>query len=1080
MVTQRLSRRRRIRAASLVVLAAVACDLGVEPTPDTPLLAVSAREVRLFVVRGSSESDQVAIQISNNGGGTLGDLDVEGPTYVSGTPRWLTPTLQDSTLTLTASAVTSDGVTLDMGTYEASVSVVAEAALNSPRTITVHLKVVKSQQMKLSVAEVTFAAQATDPPPPKQTVTISNDGEGELTDLVIDAIVYRPEGVEWLDALIPVPQAPTVVELQPNIVPSQGTLHATVFVASHIADPPLDSIEVEYVVAPPPTLVLSVRTLDLEIAAGETTPLVREIALREVNDRPLSGLTDSVPAGQGWLSSARDRDDAPATLTITADPTALTAGSAYRDTVFVSSSAGDMEEVEVSLRVRSAPTLHLSMDTVQFTMNPADPLPDTQRVRVENAGDGTLSCPTTDPQPRGWLSASVTGTTAPCDLVLTISGTIDPGTDSSAVVTVTEPGGGTADVTVNFVMLPGPSIVLSSDSVTFRSDVSEQDTLLPLPLTLAVANGGTGVLTALSATVAHPPGDPQWLGTPVLASTTAATTLELRPVTVPAAGVYEATVVIRSGLAGVDSVTLPVVLEVEEPKLPQPTIGLSSEDALFRYVKTEDAPGVVIGIENLGSESFDHLGVTGEPDWLNYSFVEGRSPPTVLRLTLDLSRLNPPLVDNVRIFARGSGSDHPDTVDLPVELQLAGPEMAATSNRVVFRAYEDQDPPPVAQTITVSNGASGTLQGIYISSGPSWLDVDRSSPAAPTVITMTPTTSDPTPPLDSQFRVNGEEADPLWIDVGFEIDEGPTLKLATDSVRLSAWAGSTEPDTVTVDLYNAGKGDLGIHSVATSQPWLTAAIDSSVAPPRLVLVAAAGALSSDTYRDNVRVMSDPGGNADLAVAFTVTPLPEIQVSPAALVFHGDESETLPPAQTVTVFDPAGGPSGQVVATSEATWLSVEVVDTTLPVTVVVRPNEPLDSEFSPYVDSVLVGSTVGTGEPLPVRVTYNIDVGRDPIIHLSDDTLVFEKPTSAQDAVPAQTVAVTNLGSRTLRELSVTDVTAVDWLFVLLDSRIAPATLTVAIKPAEAAVTEDTKATLRVTGENAAPRELTVLLVGPG
>ncbi|MGD2155072.1 MAG: hypothetical protein PVG79_17540, partial [Gemmatimonadales bacterium] len=88
--------------------------------------------------------------------------------------------------------------------------------------------------------------------------------------------------------------------------------------------------------------------------------------------------------------------------------------------------------------------------------------------------------------------------------------------------------------------------------------------------------------------------------------------------------------------------------------------------------------------------------------------------------------------------------------------------------------------------------------------------------------------------------------------------------------------------------------------------------------------------------------------------------------------------------------------------------------------------------------------------------------------------------TSAQDAVPAQTVAVTNLGSRTLRELSVTDVTAVDWLFVLLDSRIAPATLTVAIKPAEAAVTEDTEATLRVTGENAAPRELTVLLVGPG
>jgi hypothetical protein len=588
--------------------------------------------------------------------------------------------------------------------------------------------------------------------------------------------------------------------------------------------------------------------------------------------------------------------------------------------------------------------------------------------------------------------------------------------------------------------------------------------------------------------VVYTNGGPEWLGTSVLANDTAATTLELRPDTVLEAGVHRATVVIVSGLAGVDTVRLPVVLEVEQGTAPEPTIGLSSDSVLFRYVKTDSIPRVVLGVENLSSEPFSNLRVRS-PRWVDAAFEGGEDdPPTALRLTLDPGELdgpNPPSVGTVRIFTRAS--EPPDTVRLPVVLQVAGPEMVATSDSVVFRAYKGQTLLPVPQTVTVSNRASGTLQVLRTDGEPSWLNLELSSPTAPTVITMTPNTSDPSPPLGAQVEVYGEEADnsPLPIEVVFEIDDGPTLKMASDSVHLSAAAGSTDADTVTVDLYNAGKGDLGTLSLGPSPPWLTATIDSGVAPARLKLIAVADTLGSDTYLGNVRVTSTAGGTADLAVAFTVTPLPEIQVSPGALVFHADAlSQSAPDSQTITVFDPAGGPSGQVVATSDSAWLSVDVNTTTIPVTVVVRPNDVLDSRESPYVASVLVQSTVGTGEWQPVLVTYNIDVGRDPVIDLLGvDTLEFRRPTSAQDAVPAQTVQIENGGSRTLRELSVADVTEdgtgdgpVDWLFVLLDSRIAPATLTVAIKPAEAAVTERPVATLEITGENAVPRTLTVVL----
>jgi hypothetical protein len=1093
MASQPGSRRRRIRTAALVVLGAVACDLGVEPLPDTPLLALSARDVSLFVTRGSDVPDEVAVQISNNGTGMLSGLAVEGPVYTGAASDWLDTALQDTTLTLTARAVTADGDSLETGSYDAQVFVVADAAGNSPRTIVVNLLVGRSQQMALSVGKVTFGAMATNPLPRQQTVAISNGGDGVLSELAIDSIVYRAGEIDgWLDTRLPRTRAPTVVELQPSSVPSsEATLHATVFVGSRIADPSLDSIQVEYIVAPPPTLVLSKTTLEIESVDGDTGPFVYEVALRELNRRPLSGLTDAVSPNPGWLASARDADEAPATLTITVNPAGLAGGTVYQDTVFVSSSAGDMEEVAVTLRVRDGPNLHLSMDVVRFTMNPTDLLPGAQVVRIENSGAGTLSgLGIEDPQPAPWLLASLTGPTAPSDLVLDIVDTIARGTVETVPVTVTGPGGSTASVTVEFEMLPGPSIVLSSDSVTFRSENAQQDTLMPPPLTVAVANGGTGVLGALQLPIVEyiPPSDPPWLGTAVLANTTAATTLELQPSTVPDTGVYTARVIIASGMSGVDADTLPVLLEAAQNTLPDPTIGLSSDSVLFRYVRTEAIPEVVVGLENRGSQSFRNAKIEEKPSWLTANFEGGDDPPTTLRLTLkpaELDGLDPPLDDFVRISAKGAGgAPNPESVDLLVRVEVAGPEMVATSDRVVFRAYEGQTTLPDSQTVTVSNRASGTSPGVYASDWPTWLTVTPVNPGQPASasLVMRPNTTNLTSPPDAQVEVVAEEADnsPLSIDVAYEIDAGPTLKMASDSVRLSSVEGSTDPDTVTVDLFNSGKGDLGVLGATHSQPWDTAFIDSSAVPAQLVVVAKAEALTNETYSDNVVITSASGSTEVVAVTFGVAPQPEIQVSPAALVFHANAlTDSVPPEQTISVFDPAGGPSGQIAATSGATWLSVHVDSSTAPVTVVVRPNEVLDSRDSPYVDSVLVNSTVGTGEPQRVVVTYNIDVGRDPVIDLSADRLEFRRPTSADDVVLAQNVEITNGGSRTLRELSVEDVTEggpVDWLFVLLDSRIAPATLTVAIKPAEAAATLGGEATLEITAEDAEPRRLTVVL----
>jgi hypothetical protein len=1083
-----------VRAAALVVLGAFACDLGVEPPPDTPVLAVSAREVELFVTRGSDEPDEVTVGVSNNGRGTLSGLRVSNPVHLGAASGWLDATLQDTTIILVARAVTVAGATLDTGAYDASVDVIAEGAANSPRTIAVRLSVGRSQQIALSVGAVTFAATATNELPPSQTVTISNAGDGVLSLLQVESIAYRAgEPTGWLDTALLRTRAPTGLELRPTLVPSSKTkLHATVVVGSRIADPATDSVLVEYIVAPPPTLVVSTRTLALQAVDGDTLPIVRQVRLEELERRPLTGLRDSVSPNPGWLTSARDADNAPAILTVTVDPRGLVGGADYRGTVFVTSSAGDVEEIAVELRVRRGPTVHVSMDTVRFAMNPTGPVPAQQPVRIENAGLGTLAdLDTAVTRPASWLTASLTGTTAPSDLVLGIDSTaasgLAPGTVDAAVVQVTGGQGPPQSVTVVFEMLPGPSIVLSADSVTFRSDAPAQDTLLPQALTVSVANGGTGILSGLTATVT---GGSAWLTSAALGGTTGATTLTVRPDTVPDAGTYVDTVVVRSAVAGVDSVLLPVAFEVAQNVAPEPVIGLSSGDLLFRYVKTEPVPEVVLGVENLGTVPFRNLRVDHKPRWLTYNFVgDVTSPPTALQLTVNERELNPPFTDVVRLTASASGAD-PVPVELSVTLQVSGPEIVATSERVAFRAYRGQAPPPTAQVITVSNGASGTLDGI-VATGPSWLDVTPgipSSVAAPATVTMTPGTTDPSPPFVGTVYVDGgADNSPLPIAVVFEVDPGPTLRLETDTVRLSAVARSPGASTAVVHLYNAGFGDLGTLTAEWSQRrWLTATVDQSVAPARLELTATADSLD-DGASDRVTIRSTVADAVDLVVVFDVAPPPEIQVSPTALVFHVNAlTEEPPAAQTITVFDPAGGPSGDVAATSDAAWLDVGVDAGTAPVSVVVQPNAVLSSTASPYTATVTVTSTVGGSVPQQVPVTYSIDVGLDPVIELSRETLTFVRPTSAADTVPAQTVDISNGGSRTLRELSVTDVTAdptdpslvapVDWLFVLLDSRIAPATLTVAIKPAEAAATQRTEATLAIAAEDAETRYITVRL----
>jgi len=286
-------------------------------------------------------------------------------------------------------------------------------------------------------------------------------------------------------------------------------------------------------------------------------------------------------------------------------------------------------------------------------------------------------------------------------------------------------------------------------------------------------------------------------------------------------------------------------------------------------------------------------------------------------------------------------------------------------------------------------------------------------------------------------------------------------------------SGSAIPDTQYVAVSNSGKGDLGSIFAETDASWLSAVIDSSVAPTRLIVTADPAAVSVGTRSGDVTVRSANAQDAvTVPINFDVVPPPEIGLSPTKLVFHSTVGDTeLPGAQAVSVFDEAGRSLGEISVESES-WLSATVDLATVPATVRLQPNAVLDVLESPYIATVTVSSSVATNSPQLLPVVYYIDLGGRPVIRLSQDSLTF-----GRDNPLAQTVSITNGGGGTLRDLRVIDLTSSDWLFVLLDSRVAPAKLTVAVDPGKiAGAPPNSVATLQISGAEAESKIVTVLL----
>jgi hypothetical protein len=399
------------------------------------------------------------------------------------------------------------------------------------------------------------------------------------------------------------------------------------------------------------------------------------------------------------------------------------------------------------------PALALAAPTAAFEITRGDADPAPIAIAVTNAGDGTLgglavgAIQYSDGQPQGWLSATLSGATAPATLTLrAAAGSLPAGTyDAVVPVTATGVANSPQNVNVTFRVVAPASIELSRSQVPMAttpvSSVEE---------TVNVTNGGGRPLTGLATSIAYVTGTPGWL-TATLSATSAPALLLLRANGAGLAqATYTAQVTVSSTVAGVAPRTIAVTLVVG----PGPAIQLSRTTVPFSAQNQGPAPPPqTVNVTNGGGGTLTDLSLgapsyaQGQPTGWISATLDRTVAPAVITLTANPAGLNTGTYTATIAVRSTVASNTP--INLTVTLTIGPPPAIGVNPTAVgFATYQGGNVPG-AQGITVTNSGGGTLTGLsysiaYSGSASGWLGTPAwqgGSTTAPTILILQPTTT---------------------------------------------------------------------------------------------------------------------------------------------------------------------------------------------------------------------------------------------------------------------------------------------------------------------------------------------------
>ena len=297
--------------------------------------------VVFYITTGSLALNQTSLSFSQAVGGpapvnqtvnitsTGAVIGFAASAYNSGATEWLT--VSQSGATPGSISVGANGAGLAQGTYTGTVTVFATTpnAGNSPAAIPVTLSI-NAGTISASPTSLTFTEAQGGSPLGAQTITIS----GTPGVISFQASASTGNGSNWL-RVEPV-SGGTPATLQVSIAANTLAVgsysgNITVTAAGALGSPL--TIPVTLNVVTPHNLTASPTVITFKASPGSTAAQTETVQLTSAGG---STAYSAAAAGGAWLSASPTAGNTPATITVTANPAGLAAGS-YSGTVTLSS-----------------------------------------------------------------------------------------------------------------------------------------------------------------------------------------------------------------------------------------------------------------------------------------------------------------------------------------------------------------------------------------------------------------------------------------------------------------------------------------------------------------------------------------------------------------------------------------------------------------------------------------------------------------------------------------------------------------------------------------------------------------------
>jgi Viral BACON domain len=464
-----------------------------------------------------------------------GEIVHSGPSSThSWTFSWTAPTVTTTTTaTLFAAAIDSFGG--GTGTLQRAITV--SAPVTAPTIL-------------VSPASLTYNYQSGGTAPAAQNVAVSSSGSAFNYTVSTSAT--------WLTASPTSGSTPgsVSVSVSPQSL-SAGTYTGTVTITSAGAsnNPKTVAVTLNVTAAALPTLGVSPASLTYNYQIGGSAPVAQSIALSSSG----SAVSYTTATSATWLSATPPSGNTPATLSVSVNPSGLTAGT-YNGNVTISSAgaSNSPKSVPVTLNVTAAPpsgTLTVAPLSLSFNYQSGGATPAAQTVNLSSSSALSYSVTSSG----SWLSVTPTSGSTPGSLSVSINPTGLAAGSYSGSVTVSATGASNSpqkvavNLTVSSAPPTNPSLSISPGTLafTYASGSSSSGTQ-----NLSITSTGS----ALNLTIAASGGS--WLtATPSSGSTPATVKITANP-TGMAAGTYNGTITITATGAANSPQKVPVQLVV--------------------------------------------------------------------------------------------------------------------------------------------------------------------------------------------------------------------------------------------------------------------------------------------------------------------------------------------------------------------------------------------------------------------------------------------------------------------------------------------------------------------------------------